>query len=102
MLSPASTAFQTRNHSIKIFKLSLRRFYQREAPPALITDLCSPIRRLGVSGHLDILTVITSSQVASSQVSSVCLGSRLDQGWAGPSIIFEEAEQRSIKITILN
>ena len=69
MLSPASTAFPTSNHSIKIFKLSLRRFYyQREEPHSLITDLCSCERRLGVSGQLDILAVITSSQVSSSQV----------------------------------
>ena len=86
MLSLASTAFQTHNHSIKIFKFSLRGFYQREAPRSLITDLCGRNRRLGVSGHLDILTVITSSRVSSSQVSSVGLASSLNPPRLDPTL----------------
>ena len=76
MLSPASTAFQTRNHSIKIFKLSLRRFYQREAPHSLITHLCSCNRRWRgqwPSWYLDCHYIQPSVLH-----SSVCVASRLD------------------------
>ena len=104
MLSPASTAFQSRNHSIKIFKLSLRGFYQREAPLSLITDLCGCNGRLGVSGlswYLDCHYI--SSQVSSSQVSSVCLASSLNLPRLVPTLQnIWRSRERSIKFTILN